>query len=287
MNPTVKKRIDIQVSLQQLKIHTGSTANFLTWEDNSRDLLGKFHKARSVWIRARRRVLQCLSYQVPCALQLKQWGILNDIKCRLCEKYYKERNIPEPPDTVESVGHIQCYCPALQLQRIAIHHGICRELMFSIRKSSTELNDASEPRWHFSSALSPEAHAEWGLYKILEYMRLHEILPPGAGKNRAKLRKDIEDYHTAYAIEFDDTDMDTFIARRPDSLVFDKGKKVCVFLEYTRAMDTNEDWAEKKEQEKNDRYSSRFHQPSQSPGKKRLESLSNQFHKRSMRLSTH
>jgi len=29
-----------------------------------------------------------------------------------------------------------------------------------------------------------------------------------------------------------------------------------VFLEYTRAMDTNEDWAEKKEQEKNDRYSS-------------------------------
>jgi len=27
-------------------------------------------------------------------------------------------------------------------------------------------------------------------------------------------------------------------------------------MEYTRAMDTNEDWAEKKEQEKNDRYSS-------------------------------
>ena len=28
MNPTVKKRIDFQVSRQQLKIHTGSTANF-------------------------------------------------------------------------------------------------------------------------------------------------------------------------------------------------------------------------------------------------------------------
>jgi len=37
---------------------------------------------------------------------------------------------------------------------------------------------------------------------------------------------------------------------------FDKEKKLCVFLEYTRAMDTNEDWAEKKKQEKNDRYSS-------------------------------
>ena len=136
MNPTVEKRIDLQVSLQQLKIQTGSTANFLNREDNSRDLLRKFHKDRSV----RRRVLQCLSYQFPCALQLKQWGILKDVKCRLCEKYYRERNIPEPPDSVESVGHIQCYCPALQLPRIAIHHGIWRELMFSIRKSSTELN---------------------------------------------------------------------------------------------------------------------------------------------------
>jgi len=84
--------------------------------------------------------------------------------------------------------------------------------MFSIWKSSTELNDASEHRWHFPSALSPEAHAEWGLYKILEYMGLHEILPPGAGQNRAKLRKDIEEYHTAYAIDFDNTDIYTFIA---------------------------------------------------------------------------
>ena len=66
-------------------------------------------------------------------------------------------------------------------------------------------------------------HSECGLYKILEYMGMHEILPPGAGQNRAKLRKDIG-----------------------------------VFLEYTRAMarDMNEDWVEKKKQEKNDRYSS-------------------------------
>jgi len=72
-----------------------------------------------------------------------------------------------------------------------------RELMFSIQKSSTELNDALEPQWHFPSALSPEAHAEWGLYKILESTRLREIFTPGAGENRAKLRKDIEEYHIA------------------------------------------------------------------------------------------
>ena len=97
--------------------------------------------------------------------------------------------------------------------------------MFSIRKSSTELNNVSEPRWYFPSALSPEAHAEWGLYKILEYMGLHEILQPGARQNRAKLRKDIEEYHIAYDIDFDETDIDTFIARRPDGLVIDTEKK--------------------------------------------------------------
>jgi hypothetical protein len=155
-----------------------------------------------------------------------RWGILNKVKCRLCEKYYKDKKVREPPDSVESVGYIQCYCSALQLPRIAIHHGIWRELMFWIWKSSTEPKDASEPRWRYPSALSPDTHAEWGLYKIMEYMGLHEILPPGAGQNRAKLRKDIEEYHIAYGIDFDDTDINTFIAWRPDGLVFDSEKKV-------------------------------------------------------------
>ena len=87
-------------------------------------------------------------------------------------------------------------------------------------------------------------------------MGLHEILPPGSGKNRAKIRKDIKEYLTTYAIDFDDADIDTFIALRPAGLAFDMEEKLCVFLEYTRAMDTNEDWEEKKELEKNDRYSS-------------------------------
>jgi len=73
--------------------------------------------------------------------------------------------------------------------------------------------------------LSPEAHAEWGLYKILEHMGFYEILPSGAGQNRAELRKDIEEYHMAYDIDFDETNIDTFIAWRPDGLAFDKEKK--------------------------------------------------------------
>jgi len=77
---------------------------------------------------------------------------------------------------------------------------------------------------------------------MLEYMGLHEILPPGAGKNRAKLRKYIEEYHIAYAIDFDDSDIDTFIARRPDGLAFDKDKKLCVLLE----LDTRGPWTQSK-----------------------------------------
>jgi len=87
-------------------------------------------------------------------------------------------------------------------------------------------------------------------------MVLHVILLPGEGKNRTKVRKDIEEYHLACNNHYEEKDLDTFISRRLDGLAFDKGKKSCVFLEYTRAMDTNEDWAEKKEQEKDDRYSS-------------------------------
>ena len=87
-----------------------------------------------------------------------------------CGEYLKKLNVDfvknitrrknGPPDSIESVGHIQCYCPALHLPRIAIHHGIWRELMYSIRKSPTKQNDAKEPVWQFPPTLSPEAHAE-------------------------------------------------------------------------------------------------------------------------------
>jgi len=126
--------------------------------------------------------------------------------------------------------------------------------MFAIRKSSSELNDTSEPRWHFVSALSLEAHTEWGLYKILEYMGLHEILPPGAGQNRAKLRKMPPGLR--HRLRRNRHRHLHLLETRWSSLR--QGKKVICLSECTRAMDTNEDWAEKKEQEKNDRYSSQL-----------------------------
>jgi len=124
-NSTVKRRIDLQAASGQFRKHKVSTVRYLIREicDNSRDLLGKFQKDKGVWIRARRKFLQCIAYQFSCALKLKMWGILKEVKCRICEKHYNEMNM-YPPDLVESVGHIQCYCSALQLPRIAVHHGI-------------------------------------------------------------------------------------------------------------------------------------------------------------------
>ena len=118
-------------------------------------------------------------------------------------------------------------------------------------------------------------------------MGLHEILPPGAGKNRAKLRKDIEEYHIAYAIDFDDLVIDTFIARRPDGLAFDKEKKLCLLMEYTRAMDTNKDWAEKKKQEKNERYGPLIGFINHLSHREKSGWKASQTNNRSTRLSTH
>jgi len=73
------------------------------------------------------------------------------------------------PDSVESVGHIQCYYPVLQLPWIAIHHGIWREMMYSISKFSTKLNDEIERAK--MATLSLEARAEWGL-TLPKLMRL-------------------------------------------------------------------------------------------------------------------
>jgi len=86
MNPTVKKRIDLQVALKQIGKHKGTTASFLTREENSQDLLGKFHKDTTIWIRARRRVLQCIAQQFPCDLQLKILGILKKVKCSFMQE---------------------------------------------------------------------------------------------------------------------------------------------------------------------------------------------------------
>lgn len=111
MNPTVKRRIDLQVALRQLKKRKGSTVSFLTREDNSRDLLGNFHKDKSVWIRAKRRVLQCIAsgYQFPCALQLKCGAFLKKsnadfVKSTMKRKTWMPRTQSKVLDTSNAIA---------------------------------------------------------------------------------------------------------------------------------------------------------------------------------------
>ena len=86
--------------------------------------VGKHWQDKSVADRSKRRLLQSISHQFPCAKLLKLWGLRDKDECRLCKRFH-----PEVTPWLESLGHIQARCPALQKPIIAVHHGIWRELL--------------------------------------------------------------------------------------------------------------------------------------------------------------
>ena len=69
-------------------------------------------------------------------------------------------------------GHIQCHCPALQRPRIAVHHGIWRELDKAISRWSTEKNKKDDNlKWFFPSAVSDSDHDEWTFWRTVVYLQ--------------------------------------------------------------------------------------------------------------------
>jgi len=73
------------------------------------------------------------------------------------------------------------------------------------------------------------------------------------------LRADVTEFHARQGIVLTDEENTSFYSRRPDGVAFDDKNKLCVFLEFTRPMDSvtsspKGDWAERKELEKNARY---------------------------------
>jgi len=60
------------------------------------------------------------------------------------------------------------------------------------RADKTELKDEKELRFSHPPFRSPEAHAKWGLYQMLEYMGLHESLQLGLGDGRNRTRVHID-----------------------------------------------------------------------------------------------
>jgi len=100
-------------------------------EGNCRSVLGDHWKDKQVSIRAKRRLLQSISFQFPC--EFEEMGWQEEDEYRQCKSLY-----PEQDAFLECLGHIQGYFKALQKLRIAVHHGIWRDLIMNIGKESLE-----------------------------------------------------------------------------------------------------------------------------------------------------
>jgi len=73
-----------------------------------------------------------------------------------------------------------------------------------------------------------------------------------------RLIEDVVTFHAQQNIALTSEEITSFYGRRPDGVAFDAKGKQCVLLEFTRPMDSvtssdEEDWAERKELEKNER----------------------------------
>jgi len=75
-----------EVAQLQLPLHKNFTSEFLNREDNSKDLLGKHWQDKSVSDQSKRRLLQSICHQVPCAKLLKLLGLRESDECRLCKR---------------------------------------------------------------------------------------------------------------------------------------------------------------------------------------------------------
>jgi len=74
-----------------------------------------------------------------------------------------------------------------------------------------------------------------------------------------QLEKEIATFHARQNISLTAAEITTFQGRRQDGVAFDAKGKQCVFLEFTRSMDSvsssdKGNWAERKELEKNKMY---------------------------------
>jgi len=139
MNKTVRARVRLKVAELQLPLHKNFTSEFLNQEDNSRDLLGKHWQDKTVSDRSKRRLLQSIGYQFPCAKLLKLWGLRENEERRLCKRVH-----PDVTPWPESLSQIQARCPVLQKTRNAVHHCIWRQLLIAISRNSLETHDNGE-----------------------------------------------------------------------------------------------------------------------------------------------
>ena len=91
MSKSVKARVNLMVAKRELPKHNGAVAAFLKKEDHGREFLGLHWADKNAPIKAKRRLLQCISLQFPCAATFKPWGMRENDECRLCKRLHPER----------------------------------------------------------------------------------------------------------------------------------------------------------------------------------------------------
>jgi len=119
-----------------------------------------------------------------------------------------------------------------------------------------ESYDDGNRKWYFLSVVSEATHDKWTVRQILVHLGLFSEIK--------SLKVDVTKFHAGQGIVLTDVEITSFYSRRRDGVAFDDKNKHCVFLEFTRPMDSvtlspEGDWAERKELEKNARYGIMMH----------------------------
>ena len=82
MSKGVKARANLMIAKLELRKHNGATATFLKEEGHGREILGLHWAEKDVAMKAKCRLLQCVSLQFPCAATFKIWGMWDNDECR-------------------------------------------------------------------------------------------------------------------------------------------------------------------------------------------------------------
>ena len=96
-------------------------------------------------------------------------------------------------------------------------------------------------KWFFPSAVSDADHNEWSFRRIVVHLGLVDYDNQDARKS---FRREVAEYHLDLRLWETDSDgnyeskIDSFLAARPDGIAFNAEDRICVFLEFTRPMDT-------------------------------------------------
>jgi len=93
-----------------------------------------------------------------------------------------------------------------------------------------EPHDDGNRNLYFPSAVSEATHDKWTVLQILVHLGLFSGIK--------SLKSDITEFHARQDIDLTDEEITCFYSRRPDGVAFDDKNKRCVFLEFTRPMDS-------------------------------------------------